>query len=337
MSATSQDQARIPLEAAAEPTRKANFFIVGAPKCGTTAWFEYLRSHPDIYFPDLKEPCFFALDFPSLRQVRSEEEYSRLFSEKGAAKIVGEASAVYLFSETAANQIRDYNRTARILILLRDQEEYLPSVHNQHLWEFWDDIQDFESAWQLSGHRSQGTVSAACTEPRMLDYRAMGRFCEQVERYLDAFPPEQILVVRYRDWVADPRAAYRKILDFLELQDDGRIAFPRVHQGMSYRSRTLVRFMTFPPKSLRKLSRLLKRTTGLETRTLVRSVQKAIGLLSTLGYNKVLSPELREEISQYYAEDNKRLEAKLRNAGVSPHDVQASAGNVEAPARQLIS
>jgi hypothetical protein len=36
--------------------RKPNFFIVGAPKCGTTALSEYLRSHPDVFFSSPKEP-----------------------------------------------------------------------------------------------------------------------------------------------------------------------------------------------------------------------------------------------------------------------------------------
>jgi hypothetical protein len=36
---------------------KPNLFIVGAPKCGTTEWVHYLKSHLDICFPDRKEPA----------------------------------------------------------------------------------------------------------------------------------------------------------------------------------------------------------------------------------------------------------------------------------------
>jgi hypothetical protein len=39
---------------------KPNFFIVGAPKCGTTPLYEYLKDHPNVFMPQLKEPHFFA-------------------------------------------------------------------------------------------------------------------------------------------------------------------------------------------------------------------------------------------------------------------------------------
>ena len=187
--------------------RRPNLFIVGAPKCGTTAWVEYLRTHPDIFFPNSKEDCFFALDLPKFRFIHSEAEYSKLFAGSGNARIVGEASAMYLFSAAAANAIRDYNAEAKILIFLREQEEFLPSLHHQFLREFSEEIEDFETVWKLSGKRPPETIPQTCLEPRTLDYAAMGRFSEQVGRYLAAFPADQVRVIRFRDWTADPRAA----------------------------------------------------------------------------------------------------------------------------------
>src|SRR5262249_42896094 len=138
--------------------RKPNLFIVGAMKCGTTAWYEYLRSHPNIFMPDLKEPGFFALDLPKWRGTESEAEYSALFADSGPARVIGEASAIYLMSNRAAQAIRDYNPAAKILIFLRVQEEYLPSLHNLNRLEFAEDIGDFETAWRLSGHRRPETI-----------------------------------------------------------------------------------------------------------------------------------------------------------------------------------
>src|SRR3954452_15712513 len=167
--------------------RIPNLFIVGAPKCGTTAWVEYLRTHPDIFFPNSKEDCFFALDLPKFRFIHSEAEYAKLFADSGTAKIVGEASAMYLFSASAAKRIRAYNPDAKILIFLREQEEFLPSLHNQFLREFAEEIEDFGTAWRLSECRPADTIPEKCLEPRTLDYTAMGRFHEQVARYLDIF------------------------------------------------------------------------------------------------------------------------------------------------------
>jgi hypothetical protein len=293
--------------------RLPNLFIVGAPKCGTTAWFEYLRSHPDIFFPPSKEDCFFASDLPNFRFIHSESEYSELFAESGAAKIIGEASAMYLFSETAANSIRDYNAEAKILIFLREQEEYLPSLHNQFLSEFAEEIEDFETVWRISGRRPPETVPATCLEPRTLDYAAMGRFREQVERYLAAFPPEQVRVIRFRDWVVDPRSIYLEILDFLGLEDDGRTEFLPVNRGMTYRSRDLARFILYPPNLVRSIVQLAKKLTGSLGRSLERAARKT-GLQSTPGYRNEISPELRDEIRRYYAEENRLLEERLGSA-----------------------
>lgn len=291
--------------------RKPNLFIVGAPKCGTTAWLEYLASHPDIFFPDSKEDCFFALDLPNFRFIHSEREYSKLFAGCGDTKIVGEASAMYLFSEEAARAMHQFNPAAKILIFLRDQEDFLPSLHNQFLLEFSEEIENFKEAWRLSGRRSSDSVPPACLEPRTLDYAAMGRFAEQVERYLRVFPADQVRVIHYRDWIADPRAAYLQILDFLGVDDDGRADFPVVNQAVTYRLRGLVRFLLFPPASVRKVARLVKRVTGLEKLRSYPATEKAIDLLSAKGYRNKISPELRDEIKAYYAEENRRLDTML--------------------------
>lgn len=294
-----------------------NLFIVGAPKCGTTAWFEYLRTHPDIFFPKTKDECFFALDLPRFRLVQTDGEYARLFAGSDGAKIIGEASAMYLFSAAAANAIREFNPAARILIFLRDQEDYLPSLHNQFLREFAEEIEDFELAWNLSGRRPPETIPATCLEPRTLDYAAMGRFGEQVGRYLDAFPPEQICVLRFEDWIDDPRATYLKLLDFLGLEDDGRRNFQRVNPGATYRSRALARFVMNPPAPLQRSWRSVKKIAGPPGAWLYR-MARTVGLRSAAGYEKQISAGLRDEIRRYYMDDNHRLEERLRDITTRP-------------------
>jgi len=294
----------------ASPT--PNLFIVGAPKCGTTAWVEYLRTHPDIFFPPSKDDCYFGFDLPRFRLVQSETDYARLFSGSGGAKVVGEASAMYLFSSAAAKAIRAHNPQAKILIFLRNQEDYLPSLHNQFLREFAEEIEDFETAWRLSGKRPADTVPATCLEPRTLDYAAMGRFNEQVGRYLDAFPPAQICVLRFDEWVADPRAAYLRILAFLELEDDGRTEFPPVNRGGTYRSRALARWITNPPTTLQRAWRSAKSLLGPAGGWLYRTA-RAIGFRSAPGYRNEISTELKDEIQRYYADDNHLLDKRIRN------------------------
>ena len=84
---------------------KPNLFIVGAPKCGTTAWVEYLGSHPDIFFPERKEPSFFCPDLLPDQRVQTLEDYLALFADAGTASVAGEASPTYLRSEEAPGRI----------------------------------------------------------------------------------------------------------------------------------------------------------------------------------------------------------------------------------------
>src|SRR6476619_5970862 len=114
--------------------RLPNLFIVGAPKCGTTAWVEYLRTHPDIFFPVIKEPHYFSPDIPKpkgFNNFPTEDRYLALFAQSGDAPIVGEGSVRYLQSQEAARNIREFNCDAKIIIFVRDQQDYLPSLHNQ--------------------------------------------------------------------------------------------------------------------------------------------------------------------------------------------------------------
>ena len=175
----------------------------------------------------------------------------------------------------------------------------MPSLHNQFLREFAEEIEDFETVWRLSGRRPPDTIPTTCLEPRTLDYAAMGRFREQVERYLAAFPGEQVRVIRFRDWTADPRTTYLGILDFLGLEDDGRTTFPPVNQGQTYRSRKLARLIMRPPAFVRGIARLMK--THALGRLLYRTA-RTVGFLSAPGYQSEIPPELRDQIKRYYAD-----------------------------------
>jgi hypothetical protein len=144
----------------------------------------------------------------------------------------------------------------------------------------------------------------------------MGRFHEQVSRYLDVFPAEQVRVVWFRDWVADPRSTYLGILKFLGLEDDGRTDFPRVNQGLSFRSPRLINLLYRPPASVRRIARLFKRVTGLQAGTQEKLVEKTARLLAARGYKNKISPELADEIRRHFADDNRHLNKLLGSAGV---------------------
>ena len=111
---------------------KPNFFLVGAPRCGTTSMYAYLRSHPQIFMPETaKEPHYFAPE-ESLwygKRIDDLETYLALFTGARDAVRIGEASTHYLASPSAANSIYAFNPQARILIMLRSPVDLLYSLY----------------------------------------------------------------------------------------------------------------------------------------------------------------------------------------------------------------
>lgn len=287
---------------------KPNLFIVGAPKCGTTAWYEYLRGHPDIFFPAMKEPHHFLGDFPGYPQISSRDEYLALFEGGGQTAVIGEASPHYLYSDTAAEQIFGFNPDARILIFVRDRADYLQSLFNQYLYNGMECLRDFRDAWALSGKRHSGNIPAHFTEPAMLDYRKAAAFSPQVERYFGLFPAERIRVFHMRDWVANPRAAYLAILSFLGLEDDGRTDFSRVNEAHHHRFELIMKLVQDPPYAVRRLVEAGRKLTGRDGLGLGKLLYR---LNRKRGRVVEIDPAMRVEIEEHYAEDANLLRPRL--------------------------
>src|SRR6266446_2704827 len=113
-----------------DPSRpKPNFFIVGAPRCGTTALYSYLRQHPDVFLPEYKEPHYFNTDMNSGGAIRKEKDYLAQFSGAQNQPRIGEASVYYLSSVAAPEQIKSFCPTAKIIIMLRNPVDTVDALH----------------------------------------------------------------------------------------------------------------------------------------------------------------------------------------------------------------
>ena len=294
---------------------RPNLFIVGAPKCGTTAWVEYLSSHPEIFFCDPKEPHFFNTDIPNFRWVRSLDEYLKLFVRAGSKKVVGEASILYLYSQEAAERIAEFNPDAKILIFVRSPERFIPSYHQQLLYNCDEDEADLARAWDASGKRAGDALPKGCRDPRLLDYKSIGKFGEQAARYLDCFGEDRVRIVRFEEWTASPRQTYVSLLGFLGLRDDGRTEFPRINAAHDHRSQTVARLTQRPPPFATRISRAVRSLPGLSGFQPVRLLRK---FNRVEGYrSSELGSDLREEIAAHYSEDQRHLIEIIKCAGLT--------------------
>jgi hypothetical protein len=196
---------------------RPDFFIVGAPRCGTTALNHYLSAHPDIYVAK-KEMHFFGEDLhfgPNFYR-RDKDAYLAEFDARDGQACAGEASVWYLFSQQAAAEIKAFNPEARIIIMLREPVAMLHSLYCIFCADGNENLPTFKEALAAENDRREGRrIGRQTYLAQALAYRATAYFPEQVRRYFDAFGRERVHIIIYDDFSADTAGTYRKTLDFL--------------------------------------------------------------------------------------------------------------------------
>jgi hypothetical protein len=256
--------------------KKPNFFIVGAPKCGTTAISEYLREHRAIFMSQPKEPHFFAEDFVALRIIKSLDGYESLFQNATSEHLaVGEASVSYLYSSVAIRNIHQFNRDAKIIAMLRNPVDLVYSLHSQLVYTCHEDEKDFQKAWKLQAERRNGNrVPKHFHKAVYLQYAQVGRLGVQVERLLTIFPLEQVKLILLDDFIANPQAVYEDIISFLEVPSDGRSIFPRINENKRPRMSWLNNLTQAPPEVVRYTANVFKKFPGMKSLNVRKKIQR---------------------------------------------------------------
>jgi Sulfotransferase domain len=207
--------------------RVPDFFLVGHAKSGTTALYEMLSQHPQIYMPDVKEPWYFVPELRSKVKVtkaalhpRTLDGYLSLFQDAGPEQRAGEATPSYLFSKEAAKRIAEVQPDAKIIAILREPASFLRSLHMQFLQTGVETERDLGKAIALEAPRREGRdIPATSTRPQTLLYSEHVRYAEQLRRFEEVFGRERMLVLVYEDYRADNDATVRRVLRFLDVDD----------------------------------------------------------------------------------------------------------------------
>jgi hypothetical protein len=220
---------------------RPNFFIVGAPRCGTTALYQYLEQHPDIFMPYHKEPVYFGADLKKRPRSFNRGSYLELFRGGAGRPRRGEATVWYLYSSSAPQEIREFSPDPRIVIMLRNPVDMIYSLHSHMLFTGDEQIEDFGEALAAEPDRSRGQrIPVRASRPEGLLYRSCGRYAIHVKRWLDAFGPELVKVILFDDFVANPGRVYRETLEFLGVDPDFRPDFDVVNRNKGVRSQRLL-------------------------------------------------------------------------------------------------
>jgi hypothetical protein len=302
-----------------------NFFIIGAPKSGTTSLYYYLNQHPDVYMSPLKETSYFSeearpenfaealqpgvrRDLVSMRRyldsgqlkprfggmVTEWEDYCRLFAGARGERAIGEATTCYLWSKTAAPGIAARFPDAKIVMLLRDPAN---RAFSQYLHAIFDGLLHcgFREYMRAAEDRcDEGKLSV------FYPFLDMGLYSDQVSRYRQCFPPGQLGIWLYED-TRSPNFL-RDVFKFLEVSPDFEVDRTKRHMQAQI------------PRSLRVNSAL--QSLGIR-QTLQATIPRPLrASLRNLFYRNrdsiQMQPAEREMLVEYYREDILKLEGLLQ-------------------------
>jgi Sulfotransferase family len=216
-------------------SRMPDLFIVGAPKCGTTSLYEWLKDHPEIHMSPFKEPCYFARDLALetsgyyFRYGEDRERYLALFSEAGPAKRLGEASTRYLYSKDAPGLIAAEASDPRIVVMLRNPVDMIASLHAHKLGSGTEDLADLGDALAAEDERREGRRLPGNSNPLLSTYTDRAMFGEQLARWFDVFGRERVRVMIFEDVVRSPEAHFASLLEFLDVDPAYRPATFAAH------------------------------------------------------------------------------------------------------------
>ena len=240
--------------------RWPTLFVVGAPKCGTTAVTRYLEAHPGCFMARRKDLHHFGADLDfrlqdgSRRPRSTPEAYRAHWAEAPDGALWAESSVWTLASTTAAAEIAATVPGARAVVLLRHPVDAMFALWTQlRLNGLGDeDVDDFEAALALEPLRAQGQRLPPGTPlPSALLYRQAVRFGAQLGRLQAALGPDHVHIIIQEEMRTDTAAAVRALYAFAGLDPDFVPPLRAVNTHKEVRSEGLRRLLRWMPAALK--------------------------------------------------------------------------------------
>jgi len=193
-----------------------NFFIVGAPRAGTSSLWEYLKAHDEIFMSTLKEPNFFhnvllknKIPYP----ITDKKKYLNLFKDVKNEKAIGEASTTYLHDLDSAQLIHAEVPKAKIIIILRNP---IDRSFSHYLFHVKLGIQQMPFDKVIRKDAS-GINEKFSTPPNIM---RVGFYSEFVQRYLDFFYTKNVKTIIFEEFINNPKKTVKELLQFLGVNSE---------------------------------------------------------------------------------------------------------------------
>jgi hypothetical protein len=209
---------------------RPTFLVIGAQKAGTSSLYWYLREHPAILCASPKEVHYF--DHAYQQGSGWYVAHFPLAPRAAVARrrvdlppVVGEVTPAYLFNPLVPERVRAFDPAMKLIAILRDPVTRAYSQYHMQLRQgretrsFEDALAHEASALPAELERILSDPSASSETAQRLAYVRRGRYAEQLERWLEFFPREQLFVLTSDELRADPADAMSRIAHFLDIPE----------------------------------------------------------------------------------------------------------------------
>lgn len=282
------------------------FFVVGAPKAGTTSLYGYLRLHPEVYLPDTKELHYFSHrellardkgpgDNGAVQDICcSMDEYRRHYSSNKADKLAGDISPSYLFYYEIAEEISSACQNSKIIIMLRNPAEKAYSQYC-HLVRSGRETLSFRDGLDRESDR----VRAGWND--MWYYVSGSRYLNGVKKYIDVFGRDNVKIIYFEDFRNNTSVVMREVCDFLGISSSYDLGTEHVHnKGMGAMRLGLIGKSLTESKFLRALINKVPR----------RFESKIKNMIKPLIFKSkdMMDESMRREIIESLSDDIRALE-----------------------------
>jgi hypothetical protein len=271
--------------------RGPDFLGLGAQKAGTSWIYSCLYDHPQVCIP-IKDLHFFSRE---RNWVRGIAWYEEQFARCGPNRVAGEFSTSYLADPVAPGRIHEHYPRVRMITCLRNPTERAFS-------NFLNDLQS-------------GTLPPRANFEEVVEshpeYTQQGAYASQLQRYLDLFPRESMLILLYDDLERDPLAFMSSIYRFLGVDDAfvPRMLHERVNVARMPRSPRADRLARKAVTGLRRHG--LDRAVWLAKRSGLPRVSYRVNSRPTALAGQELTPERRRRLTGSFAQEIDQLEQLL--------------------------
>jgi hypothetical protein len=285
-----------------------NFVIAGTARSGTTSLYYYLKQHPDITFPKIKEPKYFSSlgqKFPhngpgdntvDKAVVYEFMTYQSLFQGLDKTIRIGDASSDYLYHHHhSAQNIYSVLGDVPIIICLRNPVDRAYSSYNNLLRDQREKL-TFQDALNSEEQRIRDNWDW------MWAYKAGGLYADQVETFLNIF--SRVKVVLFDDLTLNTDAVVRALFEFLDV-DPSVIVDTSTRYSHSGKAKNIV--YAFLSNRENSLSFMLR---TLAMKFIPRSVLERIAHESLI--QEPLDSDIRKQLNSYFLSDIEKLEKILR-------------------------